>query len=101
MHNVLEGMTFEPILLEDSPTCFRWLGSGLLGTFKGEHRFIFQPSAKTPGGTTFVHEEEFEGALAFVIGDGAVGRMVGFREKTRSGFERFNRDLKVWCEKEG
>ncbi|KAF2117208.1 hypothetical protein BDV96DRAFT_598134 [Lophiotrema nucula] len=99
LHNVLEDMTIDPTLLENSPTCFRWGGSGLMGQFKGEHIFRFEPSTQTPGGTTFTHEEKFAGSLAFIIGPGPVGRMIGFRESTRKGFESYNRDLKAWCEK--
>ncbi|KAF2190116.1 hypothetical protein K469DRAFT_560380 [Zopfia rhizophila CBS 207.26] len=98
MHNVLEGMTFDPIFLENSPTCFRWLGS-LPGIFSGEHIFRFEPSIATHGGTTFVQEEKFTGILAFLMGDGFVARSIGLREKTKRGWESYNRDLKTWCER--
>ncbi|KAJ6255800.1 hypothetical protein Dda_9410 [Drechslerella dactyloides] len=99
LHNVLEGMTIEPTLIENSATCFRWGGTGLLGTFSGEHIFRFEPSTKTQGGTTFVHEEKFTGLLSFIMGHNPVARGIGLRDSTQKGFERYNRDLKVWCEK--
>ncbi|KAF3920660.1 hypothetical protein ABW21_db0206742 [Orbilia brochopaga] len=99
LHNVLEGMTIEPTLLENSTSRFSWGGTGLLGTFSGEHIFRFEPSAKTQGGTTFIHEEKFTGLLSFIIGNGLVARSIGFRNSTEKGFERYNRDLKDWCEK--
>lgn len=69
-----------------------------MGTFNGNHAFHFLESQNTVGGTTFVQEEQFEGALAFMIGEGVVGNMIGFREKTRKGFEGFNADLKKYVE---
>ena len=63
--------------------------------------FHFQPSKTTPGGTTFTHEEEFSGPLAFMIGEGPLANLIGMRKKTQSGFEGFNRDLKKWCEEGG
>lgn len=55
----------------------------------------------TQGGTTFTQEERFSGALAWVMGEGVVGRQVGMREKTRRGWEGFNREFKGVCEGEG
>jgi hypothetical protein len=63
-----------------------------------EHIFRFEPSTKTQGGTTFVHEESFTGILAFLMGEGFVARSVGLRESTKRGFEGYNKDLKAWCE---
>jgi hypothetical protein len=83
---------------ENSPSCFRWIGSGLFGTFNGEHIFRFEPSSATQGGTTFLHEEKFTGMLSFIMGEGFIARSIGFRTKTQSGFERYNQDLKQWCE---
>jgi len=60
--------------------------------------FHFQPSKATPGGTTFTHEEEFSGPLAFMMGEGWMANAIGMRKKTREGFEGFNGDLKRWCE---
>jgi hypothetical protein len=33
------------------------------------------------------------------MGDNVVGRSTGVKEKTRKGWEKFNEDLKVVCEK--
>ena len=85
---------------ENSPSCFRWIGELPLGLFSGEHSFHFEPSSETPGGTTFVHQEEFTGLLSFLMGGGLVARSVGAAEKTKKGFEGFNVDLKAWCESE-
>jgi len=52
----------------------------------------------TPGGTTFVNEESFTGALSFMMGDNIVARPLGMHAKTTHGFEKYNADLKVWCE---
>ncbi|PSN59992.1 hypothetical protein BS50DRAFT_579511 [Corynespora cassiicola Philippines] len=97
MHNTVDGMTFKPVVLENSPAALRWVGS-IPGLFSGEHIFRFDPSTKTPGGTTFVQEEKFTGALQFLMGDNFFERSVGLKEKTQKGFEQFNRDLKRWCE---
>ena len=50
------------------------------------------------GGTKFTQKEEFRGILAFIMGDNFVARWIGIREKTRKGWNRYNDDLKVWCE---
>ena len=97
MNNVLEGMTFDPIVLENSLSTFRWRGN-FIGIFIGEHIFRFEPSTKTLGGTTFVQEEKFTGILSWMMSEGFVARAIGSREKARRGFERYNRDLKAWCE---
>ncbi|KAK6523169.1 hypothetical protein TWF694_006064 [Orbilia ellipsospora] len=98
MHNELDGMTIEPVLIENSPSVFRWGGSGLLGTFKGEHIFRFEPSSQTQGGTTFTHEEKFTGLLSFIMGSNVAANSIGLRASTQKGFEKYNVDLKKWCE---
>jgi hypothetical protein len=93
--NVLQGMTISPTIRENSPQQFRWLGRlwGLPGLFTGEHQFRFEPSARTPGGTTFVQAEEFSGLLSFMIAEGT-----RFWKSTKAGFDGFNADLKARCE---
>jgi len=91
-------MTMKPTFLENSETTFRWLGEGLGGTFNGEHIFRYESSATTPGGTTFVQEEKFQGAMTWMIGEGSLAGLVGFRKTTVEGFEGFNRELKKVCE---
>ncbi|PVH99097.1 hypothetical protein DM02DRAFT_615289 [Periconia macrospinosa] len=90
--------SLNPTILENTPTVFQWGGTGLMGTFNGAHAFRFKPSTTTPGGTTFVHEEEFTGAMTWLIGEGVIAKGVGMREKTKAGFEGFNEDFKKWCE---
>jgi hypothetical protein len=70
-----------------------------LGTFNGEHIFRFEQSNTNAGGTTFIHEEKFTGALSFLMGSGLAARSVGLKKKTEDGFKRFNQDFKAWCEK--
>lgn len=48
-----------------------------------------------------MQEESFSGPLALLIGENVVARAIGFREKTRRGFEKFNADFKGWCESDG
>ena len=84
---VLEGGTFNPVVTENSPARFAWLGSLPLGVFSGEHEFQFKPSTTTPGGTTLIHAEDFSGALSFLM-------KMSFGTKTGTGFEGFNNDLK-------
>ncbi|RDW58481.1 hypothetical protein BP5796_12411 [Coleophoma crateriformis] len=98
MHVVIEVGTLEPIILENSPTTFSWGGKGLLGTFNGNHAFHFTESTTTKGATTFIQEEQFSGLLAVTMGEGVIVKMIGLKEKTRKGFETFNRDLKTWVE---
>jgi hypothetical protein len=64
-----------------------------MGIFIGEHIFRFEPSTKTPGGTTFVQGEKFTGVLSWIINEGIVARAIGSREKAKgalrgtTGFE--------------
>ncbi|KAF2679468.1 hypothetical protein K458DRAFT_435087 [Lentithecium fluviatile CBS 122367] len=97
----LKGISMKPTFLESSPTLFRWAGAGLGGTFNGEHIFRFEASDTTPGRTTFVQEEVFDGAMAWLIGEGWVAGAIGFRKSTVEGFKGFNADLKRWCEGRG
>jgi hypothetical protein len=83
---------------ENSPTTFCWAGKGLLGTFNGNHAFHFTESQVTKGATTFIQEEKFDGLLTFMVGEGMVAKMIGMREKTKNGFEGYNRDFKKWVE---
>jgi hypothetical protein len=63
--------------------------------------FRFTESGITPGGTTFIHEEQFSGLLGGLVGDGVIGKMLGTREKMIRGFEGFNGDFKRWVESGG
>ncbi|OKL60323.1 hypothetical protein UA08_04455 [Talaromyces atroroseus] len=97
MRNVLELMTVHATLVENSSTCFQW-GGGLPGIFVGYHSFCFEPSTLVQGGTKFTQKEEFKGFLAFIMGDNFVARWIGTMEKTRKGWNKYNEDLKAWCE---
>ncbi|EME44953.1 hypothetical protein DOTSEDRAFT_52361 [Dothistroma septosporum NZE10] len=85
---VLEGMTIEPVLLENNDSEFKWRGNSL-NLLMGDHGFKFQDSKTSPGGTTFVHEEEFYRLLAVIM-----ILPLGLYGKTEKGFEAFNEDLK-------
>jgi hypothetical protein len=70
-----------------------------MGTFCGEHIFRFEPSKTTEGGTTFSQDERFTGSLGgLLMGGGFVGNALGVKESTKKGFEKYNGDLKKWCE---
>ena len=83
----LEGTSFSPIVLENTETSFKWLGS-LPYIFSGAHSFLFQPSEKTPGHTTFVDNEDFSGLLSVLMLPSLMGG------GTKANFEKFNEDLK-------
>ena len=46
-----------------------------------------------------MQEEKFSGILSFLMGDGLLAKWAGQTEKTKRGFEGFNRDIKTWIEK--
>ncbi|RMJ10072.1 hypothetical protein CDV36_010283 [Fusarium kuroshium] len=89
----LGTMKFSPALLQNSPDAFEWHGN-LWPIFSGKHEFTWQPSSKTPGGTTFRQKEDFTGLLAFLM---APGR--SFSKKSLDNWESFNADLKKEVEK--
>ncbi|KAF2995696.1 hypothetical protein E8E13_003417 [Curvularia kusanoi] len=92
-----DSPSFKGAIQTNTPTLFQWTGS-LPFVFTGTHSFRFEPSVEIPGGTLFVQEEVFSGALGPLMGENAVARMLGFREKTRKTWEGFNADLKGVCE---
>ncbi|KAE9375209.1 hypothetical protein N431DRAFT_480545, partial [Stipitochalara longipes BDJ] len=98
MVNVLEIMTAHATIEENSPACFRW-GGGIPGIFVGTHSFYFGSSTETRGGTTFIQEEKFTGIFTLLMGDNFIARVIGILEKTMKGWKRYNKDLKVWCER--
>jgi hypothetical protein len=59
----------------------------------GKHTFSFEPSTTTPGGTTFVQDEEFTGILSILFCEGSA-----MRKKTQSNFETYNSDIKARVE---
>lgn len=80
------SVTFRPLLVRaDEPTEYRWKGHLILpGVFGGEHYFRIE---RAHGRTRFVHGEIFTGLLVPWL-------WRDLDERTRKGFERFNRDLK-------
>ncbi|KAJ4984375.1 activator of hsp90 ATPase 1 family protein [Stagonosporopsis vannaccii] len=91
---------FTGVIETNTPAHFSWTGSIPL-IFTGTHSFHFVPSTTTPGGTSFTQEEVFSGVLGWLLmGDGAVGRSAGMREKTKGTWDKFNADLKAWCEEQ-
>ncbi|KAH6669967.1 hypothetical protein B0J14DRAFT_597596 [Halenospora varia] len=95
MKNSLGGITVYPTVLSNTPTEFRWRGPWPYKYFNlltGYHIFKFLPAEN--GATTFVHEENFEGVLAWLM------RLDGVAKKTVLKFESFNQDLKNWIEGE-
>ncbi|KAE8441471.1 hypothetical protein EG329_004927 [Mollisiaceae sp. DMI_Dod_QoI] len=88
---------FDVVILENTPQAFGWRGA-VPGLFKGDHYFRFQPSKSSPGNTTFVHEENFTGALSFLAGENFAAKWIGAPDNMRKNFTVFNEDLKKWCE---
>ncbi|KAI9753351.1 MAG: hypothetical protein M4579_005209 [Chaenotheca gracillima] len=82
----LQGASFSPVVLENSPQEFKWRGS-IPGLFYGDHSFRFEPGP-TPGTTTLTHSEEFSGPLTFLM------KIIPQGTKQKEGFEGFNDDLK-------
>ncbi|KAF4637090.1 hypothetical protein G7Y89_g996 [Cudoniella acicularis] len=91
IHCSLEGMEFEAMITENSPTCFQWQGPPVMG-ITGLHSFLFEPSKVVKGGTTFTQKEEFSGAISFLMQPWLLG------SKLNAGFQKFNADLKVRVE---
>ncbi|CCF42650.1 hypothetical protein CH063_12591 [Colletotrichum higginsianum] len=85
---VMGDMKFKPVIKENTSEALHWLGS-LPVIFNGLHQFYFQPSQVNPGGTRFVQIENFSGLLAFLMRPGW-----SFREKTLTGWNQFNEELK-------
>ncbi|KXS97213.1 hypothetical protein AC578_849 [Pseudocercospora eumusae] len=85
-----EGMTFEPIVVENSAQKFAWIGS-LPYIFTGVHAYHFRHSQENPGNTTFVQEENFSGLLSFLM-------WTSMGSRTKAGFEKINADLKARAE---
>ncbi|KAF2003602.1 hypothetical protein P154DRAFT_519843 [Amniculicola lignicola CBS 123094] len=97
LHIVMTHITFDGLLVKNSPTCFAWQG-GVPGLMKGVHSFRFEKSTTTAGGTTFTQEEVFTGPLSFIFGEGYVANALGIRENSCKGWVPWNEDLKRWCE---
>lgn len=78
--------TFKPVVTKvQTHQEFEWLGSGLLGMFKGRHYFILEDLGNNQ--TKLIHGEYFSGLLS-----GLVLRMIG--EDTLQNFQKMNKALK-------
>lgn len=87
------SMTINPIVTMNKPSEFRWFGSALFGAFAGEHAFQFFESNTTPGGTTFVHKEDFRGILTFLVWES-----LPLGKSTKANFETFNKEIRARAE---
>ncbi|TVY45928.1 hypothetical protein LOCC1_G002820 [Lachnellula occidentalis] len=90
VHCEMLDLTFDAIITsqkENSPAMFQWQGPPVVG-ISGLHTFSFEPSEVAAGGTTFVHKEEFSGAMSFLMQSWLVGWSMPGK------FDGFNRDLK-------
>ena len=67
------GNMAEPTIVSNTPEEFHWKGSVMLGAFAGEHYFDFSKSTVTPGGTTFVHGENYNGWMTWMFDDWWLG----------------------------
>ena len=77
---------FKPVVTKaDLHREFEWLGSGMLGMFKGRHYFILEDLGE--GRTKLIHGEHFSGLLS-----GPVMKMIG--DDTLKNFQLMNQALK-------
>ncbi|KAL7945704.1 hypothetical protein V8C42DRAFT_42871 [Trichoderma barbatum] len=89
----MNGTAIQLVVMENSADSFQWEGS-LLGLMKGVHQFHFTPSEVTPGGTTFIHKEDFRGILITISSP-----FWSSREFNPTSWDKFNSDLKKEVEK--
>lgn len=86
MMNKGKATTFKPVVTKVDPYReFEWLGSGLLGMFKGRHYFVLEDLGG--GQTKLIHGEQFSGLLS-----GAILRLIG--DDTLRNFQQMNQALK-------
>ncbi len=91
MLNKGKATVFKPIITKVDPYQeFEWLGSGLMGMFKGRHYFILEDLGN--GTTKLTHGEKFSGLLS-----GLIMKMIG--EDTLNNFHLMNQALKERLEK--
>ena len=65
------------------------------GIFSGDHVFEFLPSEMNPGGTKFIHYEDFSGLLSFTMKPEKKSGTMNLE-----GFTALNNDLKKKAESE-
>ena len=86
MVNKGKTTVFKPVVTKAVPfEEFEWLGSGLLGMFKGRHYFILEDVGNNQ--TKLIHGEHFSGLLS-----GLIMNMIG--EETLKNFQAMNKALK-------
>ncbi|KAI5357880.1 putative polyketide cyclase/dehydrase, START-like domain superfamily [Septoria linicola] len=83
----IDKTTFEPVVLVNDSSELKWRGS-IPYIFTGDHSFQFKKSETNEGGTTFVNEENFSGALSFLMLQWVMGA------SAKKSFEALNGDLK-------
>ena len=77
---------FNPVVTKFEPGReFEWLGSGMLGMFKGRHYFQLEDLGE--GRTKLIHGEQFSGLLS-----GLIMKLIG--DDTLKNFQRMNQALK-------
>ncbi|KAI1844648.1 hypothetical protein JX266_009104 [Neoarthrinium moseri] len=84
----LGAMKFEASIVKSPADSFSWDGN-FYGLLAGKHEFMFNPSTKHAGGTTFLQKEEFRGVFAFLMAP-----QLGLSGSTLSNWNQFNADLK-------
>ncbi len=91
MLNNGKANVFKPVVTKVEPNReFEWLGSGLLGMFKGRHYFILEELGNEQ--TKLIHGEKFSGLLS-----GIILKMIG--DETLQNFQKMNKALKEVVEK--
>jgi hypothetical protein len=85
------GVKLVPVIKSNTSTELSWHGSTFGGAFAGKHYFQFFESHIHPGGTTFVHAEDYDGWLTWMFGEGMLG--IG-RKNVVKMYEGFSQDLK-------
>tara|TARA_R110002003_G_scaffold805_2_gene21469 strand:+ start:1641 stop:2123 length:483 start_codon:yes stop_codon:yes gene_type:complete len=91
----IRGVKLVPIVKSNTSTELSWHGSAMGGAFSGKHYFQFFESHVTPGGTTFVHGEDYDGWMTWMFGKGIFG--IGRRGVVRM-FDSFSKDVKMRAE---
>ncbi|KAF4993333.1 hypothetical protein FDECE_13448 [Fusarium decemcellulare] len=88
----LHGMTFHPVVIENTPRCFTWEGS-VPFIASGKHFFRFTPSTENPGATSFVQGEDYSGLLVTMFGSWIK------TDEPNQNFDMFNAALKKEAER--
>ncbi|KAH8726415.1 hypothetical protein GQ44DRAFT_705599 [Phaeosphaeriaceae sp. PMI808] len=89
------GIRLKPTVKSNNLIEFSWYGSALGGAFAGTHYFQYFESHITPGGTTFVHGEDYSGWMCWLFGESVLG--LG-RRKVIAMYQNFSKDVKTRAE---